>query len=391
MKIPSYFKSVFALTFFVYSLLASSYILPSFLLRSGFGVGQAGVLMSVFFVGATLARPLAGMAVERFGVRRVIVVSALVGALAGLSYLFGSFAALFAGRFAVGVCYSLIYVAVMSYQALAIPAEARGRAFSYLCLASMMPQFFVVPLSELLIDGGAAPAFLLLSTVILAFLAVYAVRLPGLESASQSAGERKEWGTWSELLSRRDTWSLLLSIFTLSLAANAAVQYVPNLVRQLGLKGTIFTWSLSPSSIVVRLTFCTWMLTFFDRRSIFCFWALMESVALLWASCSGGTAAFILSGILFGVSHGFDYPAINALLPDVIPPRLLPKGSALYLLANDLPPILLPLIIGAAPQSMGLSGVLRTIGFIAIAAFPLLYWFMWRHPPLRAQSGGGRA
>ena len=107
------------------------------------------------------------------------------------------------------------------------------------------------------------------------------------------------------------------------------------------------------------------------------------------AAVSSGVIGFAVSGILFGISHGLDFPAISALVPDVIPPRLLPKGSVLYLLSNDLPPILLPLILGAVPESVGMKGVLSGIGIAALVLWPFIYWVMWRHPKLHAQCGSG--
>ena len=90
--------------------------------------------------------------------------------------------------------------------------------------------------------------------------------------------------------------------------------------------------------------------------------------------------------MLFGISHGLNYPAVSALLPDVVPPRLMPKGASLFLLVHDLPPFLLPLFIGAAPASVGLGGVLFATGVLGAVAFPLIYVFLWR-PGIVGKAG----
>lgn len=387
MRLPSYFYSIFTLTFCAHSLVSASYVLPSLLLQMDFGSWRMGVVMSVFYVGATCARPLGGWMVERVGVRGAVTGAALLGAAAGLGYLSRNFCALMLARFLVGMAYSVVYVAITAYQGLVIPAAERGRIFGYLCLGSILPQFVVVPLSEFLIDRGFIRLFMMLSSAILTALALYALRMPHAgKGATGQAVTGVAWGSWGELIRRRETWALLASIFTVSLTATAAIQYVPNLMRGLGFRGTWFTWALTPVSVLVRVTLCAWLLTSFDRRTSFCFWAVGEALSLLLAASSKWIPWFVAAGMLFGLSHGVDYPAISALVPDVFPPRLLPKGSSLYLLANDLPPILLPLLIGALSERMGLDGVLAVIGCFAIGTFPVIYATLWRHPPLRAQT-----
>jgi len=274
----------------------------------------------------------------------------------------------------------------MAYQGLAIPAEQRGRLMTYLTLASMAPQFVLVPLSEFLIDGGLSRVFMLLTTIILLGMSAFALTLP-VGAGTAAVKEKREWGTWRELLSRRDTWALLASFFTVTLTANAACQYVPNLMRTLGLHGTPFTTTFAPASIAVRLTVCAWVMNSFDRRRSFCLFATIEAVSLLVAAAGWGMPGFIAAAVLFGLSHGLDYPAVSALLPDVVPPHLMPKGASLLLLVHDLPPFLLPLAIGAAPASMGLNGVIFAVGVIGAIAFPLIYVFLWR-PGLKDSKGG---
>lgn len=387
MKLPSNFYSIFTLTFFTHSLISASYMLPSLLLQMKFSVWEMGMLMSVFYIGATCARPLGGWLVERVGVRSSVTGGALLGAVTALGYLSWNFYVLMFSRFFVGMAYSVVYVAIIAYQGLVIPAAERGRIFSYLCLASILPQFAVVPLSEFLIDGGFIRLFMMLSGAILAALALYALHMPrvGKETMGQAFID-VAWGTWRELLSRRSTWALLASIFIISLTATAAVQYVPNLMRGLGFKGTWFTWSLTPVIVLMRMIFCAWLLTFFDQRTSFCFCAVVEALSILLAASSKQIPWFMAAGMLFGLSHSVDYPAINALVPSVFPPRLLPKGSSLYLLAQDLPPILLPLLIGALSGPMGLDKVLAVIGIFAVITLPLIYTTLWHHPPLRASK-----
>jgi MFS family permease len=388
LKLPSCFKLIFLLNLGVYGVLSTNFVLPSLLVKLQFPMWQVGLLMSVFYFGATLARPLGGCLSEKFGARRTIFLSAAAGAVLSLCFAVLDFKVLLVSRFLVGAAYSVIYVALTAYQGRVIPPESRGQVFSYLCLASISPQFVVVPLSELCIDNGAVKTYMLFSAVILAVLALYAVHAPFEAPASAEKGSEK-WGTWGEVLSRRDTWALLMSVFVLSFTGTACVQYIPNLARSFGLKATLFTWTFTIVVIFIRLFVSGRLLSVWDRRAAVCCWCFVETLSMLLAAVSSGVMGFFTSGILFGISHGLDFPAISALVPDVIPPRLLPKGSVLYLLANDLPPILLPLILGAVPESVGMSGVLLFSGIAALLLWPFIYWVMWRHPRLHGHCSSG--
>ncbi len=390
MKLPSCFKSIFLLNMGVFGLISSSYVLPSLLIRLNFPHWQVGMVMSVFYFGATLARPLGGYLSEKFGARRTIFVSAVGGAVIALSFTLLNFKVLLVSRFFVGVLYSVIYVTLTAYQGANVPAESRGQVFSFLGLASISPQFFVVPLSEFFIDRGAVKTYMLFSSVVLSALALYVLSLP-MEREERNDGREVQWGSWGEVLERRDTWALLASEFVLSFMATASTQYVPNLVRSFNLKGTLYTWVLTLVIITVRLTFCGKALSFFDRRASLCLWGVVEAVSVTLAARASTAGGFVSAAFLFGLSHGLAFPTISALLPDVMPRHLLPKGAALFLLAYDLPPILLPLIFGAVPESIGLAGVVAAVGTLALFLWPLNYGVLWRHPALRRQGERSQA
>ena len=385
MTLPRSLYPVFILMFLINCFFSSTYVLPSMLLRAGFSSWRAGVLMSVFYGAAFLSRPLASWLVERLGVKGSVLLSTLAGAAAGVAMLSSDFGALAASRAGLGVAASVFYVAAMAYQGLAITAEDRGRVMGLLTLASMMPQMFLVPLSEYLIDGGFERVYLLLPALILVVAAAFSLTL---KAGAGTAAVKKEgdWGTWRELLSRRDTWALCASFFMVTLTATGVCQYMPTLMRSLGLRAAALTSTFSPTSVAIRLTICAWVMTKFDRRRSFSLFATVEAVALMLGARSAALPGFICAAALFGVSHGLNYPAVSALLPDVVPPRLMPKGASLFLLVHDLPPFLLPLVIGAAPASVGLGGVLFGTGALGAIAFPLIYLFLWR--PGIAKKGG---
>lgn len=384
-RLPRSFYTNFVLLFLNNSLFAASYVMPSQLLGMGFSQWRAGVLMSAFFVGAFVTRPAASRMIERFGIKRSILAGVVPGAAAGVLMLSGGFAPLLFSRFCLGVAGSVLYVAVMAYQGLSFTAEERGRVVGFLTLASILPQFLLVPLSEYLIDGGMQAIFMLLSSAVLTFAALFALTLPK-DAGTAAVTEKREWGSWGELFSRRDTWALLASFFVVSLTTNVACQYVPNLMRSLGLRGSSFTQTMALTSVLIRLSIGALIMTSFDRRRTFTVFAMVEAASMILAGRSASTAGFVLSGVAFGVSHGIDFPAMTALLPDTVPAHLLPKGASAYLIVYDVATILVPLAIGAAPARFGMGGVIGAAGALGLVAFPLIYFFLWRPGMVKAEK-----
>lgn len=359
--------------FLVNGLFSSSYVLPSRLLRMGFSPWRTGVLMSAFFAGAFATRPAAGRMVEKLGVGKCVLAAALPGAAAGAAMLARGFAPLLLSRFCLGMAGGVLYVAQVAYQGLAIGTDERGRAAGPLTLASVLPQFLLVPFAERLLDSGAARVFMLLPSFALLLSAAFALSLPK-DAVAAVAGREREWGGWGELLARRGTWALLASFFIESLTSAAACQYVPNLMRSLGLRGGPYSQTFTLFSVLIRLTLCAWAMTAFDRRRTFTVFAAIESASLILSARAANVPAFVFSGAVFGLSHGLVYPAIVALLPDTVPTRLMPKGASAFLLMYDVASILMPLAIGG----FGPRGAIFAAGALGVGAFPLIYIFLWR-------------
>lgn len=91
MKLPRSFWLLFLLVFFSQCIPAAYFVLPSVLSQWNFSAEQIGLLMSSFYFGATLARSLGGWLVEKYGVRRSVILSGGAGAALGLLFLVRDF------------------------------------------------------------------------------------------------------------------------------------------------------------------------------------------------------------------------------------------------------------------------------------------------------------
>src|SRR5262245_39831456 len=130
---------------------------------------QVGLLFSVFSLVAVVLRPMAGVWLDRQGVRRALLPGATLVVLASLGLqAAGSPAALIALMAGFGVGYGLVTMAAAVLAASA-PAEQRGRALSVYYLAAPVSMAVAAPLGLWLFrEIGAAANFALVALLGLA-------------------------------------------------------------------------------------------------------------------------------------------------------------------------------------------------------------------------------
>lgn len=89
----------------------------------------------------------------------------------------------------------------------------------------------------------------------------------------------------------------------------------------------------------------------------------------------------------YGINMGMCFPIILALMPDIFPDRLRPKGISLCFFAIDLGFILSPFFLGYGGQIFGLANILSITGILGLLGGVLLF-FAWRREPRKEQGSG---
>lgn len=160
---------------FVYLALGATFVaLPRTVVDTlGGSTAMAGFSVSVFFVAAVVARPVAGRVVDRLGRRPVLVVAPVIVAatMAGLAVAPGIPAAL-ALRFVQGLAGGSFYVAAVTAETDMAAPDRRASAVARLSIA-IYGAFAAGPLlGEALIGSGQTSTFLVLATLPMAGLAL---------------------------------------------------------------------------------------------------------------------------------------------------------------------------------------------------------------------------
>lgn len=368
------------LVFFIQCVPAGAFLYPAAFTSLGYSSGQIGVLMSILYAAATLGRPFGGVFSERLGIKRTIILGTTGGCLGGLLLMADcSFSLVLIGRCLVGFFFGCSMVAVTAYQSMAIPPEKRGRLFALLGLAYIFPQFLLVPMSEFLLKHSMMKSFLGQISAMLFCAVFFSLPLVPLVQKNRRKQSGVQWGTWNDLFHDSGIRALVLTIFVYCIFHAAGLQYVPTMAMSRGLTGSLFTVSGAVMCIVLRGLFGSVMVRY-NRKALFCLTSAIQAVGVFCATMSYSQTALIISGLIFGLGMGYAYPTMLALIPDVVPVRLVPKGSAAAMFANDLGFIITPLLIGSVDASLSLGHIVQIITGCFLLFVPLSYRFLWGAP-----------
>src|SRR5690606_19562843 len=95
-------------------------------------ITEGGLATSVFLVSAIIMRFVAGMMLDKFGNKEVLVFSVLMFAVSTVLYMFvGTLTALLVLRFFHGIWFSLVTTVAGAIAADIIPPERRGEGMGY--------------------------------------------------------------------------------------------------------------------------------------------------------------------------------------------------------------------------------------------------------------------
>jgi predicted MFS family arabinose efflux permease len=327
---------------------------------------QIGFILGMFGVAALIARPLSGLAVDRFGARPTMLVGA--GAL-GAGALLVPETASFAALAGLRVLQAIGYVAFTTggtalVVSLTTPAERAGRLAAFGAAANVAIALAPAAMTALLVFAPVAVG--LLATAACACLAgLVALLVPAIPTASNQVEAR----TRLLLVPPRRVWLPMLVTGLLGAGFAAFFQFAPILADRRGVATGLLYTSYGVVIIVTRL-FGTRFVDCVPARVIVAVAAVLMAAAYALIA-SGPPFGLLLAGIgLVGASGGLFHPVLlahhAALLPGT-PGR----ASAAFYIAFDLGIGVGSWLFGIMLQVAGVSGMYWLAAASAVVALPL--------------------
>lgn len=373
--------------FLTQSFFALYILYPTVLKDQGFSLGFTGFLMSVFNICSTLGRPFGARFTERIGTRKSLAwTSGIVAGISVLPAFTENPLLLLAIRGMSGAFWGISMVAITSYQGLAIPEEERGGAYSWISVAYILPQVTVFPLADWFVSAGRLPAFFLLGAVVEAAIVGAVIPLPPVREPEARKNE-PAWGAWRELPGVPGFMPVLCTMVLFTFVNASTLQYLPVCLSERGYPASVFIVPNALAAVIFRLVAFRVMDRIRRREAI---GPVIASLGLVLAFLPflPGRGWYAGAGLAYGVVLGMCFPILLALMPDVFPEHLRPKGISLCLFAMDLGFILSPFFQGYGGEIFSLSVMLSVTGILGAAGGVLLH-ASWRRVLARDLAGSG--
>ena len=340
-----------------------------------FSYEAIGWILGIYFLAAMASRPLGGWMLEKFGIRRTLILSGMFSFI-GCSLLFfrESMALLLIGRIISGAGFGVYSTGIFSYQALCVPQKTRGSMLSLLTVGGMLPIATVTPLGEWLLLGSQSTLYLAIGPA-LSLLCCFWGSRAGTATTEETHGGEKPWGTYSELFSSRSFLFLLFTGTLISLI-NAININISLLAVENGLMASHFLMANAAAAVLIRLAGLS-LLNTLPRVALLAPCGVLMACSVVLVSLFPTSGIFVIGGILFGIGIGTGFPMLHALTADILDPALRPKGASAVLLFYDGGFFLTPLIVGYFLPLLGTSETFTMIAVAAGCALVLLEIFYW--------------
>ncbi|MEE8326475.1 MAG: MFS transporter, partial [candidate division NC10 bacterium] len=150
-----------AANFLFFSNISAFNLLPLYVKDLGGSVARIGWIMGVYSLAAIIFQPLVGRWVERFGIKRFLLLGGATGFLASASFAFlTELSPLFSlFRFLQGFGYSAFFIANLTLIAEIAPARHRAEAVAIFGISGLVTMGAAPALGELVIQAYGYPTF----------------------------------------------------------------------------------------------------------------------------------------------------------------------------------------------------------------------------------------
>ena len=355
-------------------ILSVPYLLDNIRLDLNLTYLEAGVLAGAVFIGYVLYGPLGGASTDRLGVRRGILLSAVIVTVASLlrseSVGFVDFLA-YSSLFSVGIVMQIAGITrqIFEWFPSRMVATANGiwnAGFGIgALLASGLTQGFVLPLM-----GGWRNVLLFyaLTSFIGLFLWLGLARdapVDPSEAGSKPAGSR---GSLQSLVRNKNFWLLFIAFGVMTGAQNGSVSWIPTILLSRGLIGVLL-W-LGAIIGTVLLPSLSDLLG--RRRPVILAMSLVLGASVYYLG-SSAWPWMALPAFLVGFNSSPMYPFALTLVGEIrdVPRNTIARAVGFMMAATGLGSVILPSMGGLLRDLTGSFGVVMvSYSAVALVAIP---------------------
>ena len=339
----------------------------------GMGVtdpGTLGWILGIYFAVSTITRPLAGILLERFSIRKVMLAASFfcMASGAGVALAGSSVSLILIFRALTGFSSSLFIVGLTTYQALAVPEKIRGSSFTLASAGTIAPLIALLPIAEGLLRRGFLYAYIWSPLLPAILCLAVAITIPPDDDLNL---ENVYWGTYSEVLKINASRTLLASVILFAMT-DAAIVSMAGLALERNLLASSFISSQALTGLLIRL-FGFKLMDRLPRSRLAALSFSVTAFASVAVTFVNSDIGMIFWGVVYGIGMGYGFPLHLALIGDAVPARLRPKATSLvwFLMAGCY--FISPVLTGFIARYLNFAWAFRIICGIIILFAPKVH------------------
>ena len=305
---PFYFTLILSFFFFINNLTGRVFI-TLYALKLSAQPFTIGVIAAMFAVLPTLLSWRVGRFSDRFGCRRLFIISNAAGFLGMLAiYLFPGIPALFVTSFMYGLMSALYVSPVQNLVGLLSGPPDRAKNYSNFNLVFSATSFIGPMLAGFSFDHAGPRvvclALILLSLVPTTMLAAWGGRLPGGNQAAKARGSVQE------LLSESGLWKVLVTSSLMVMCFDLFQVYIPIYGYGIGLSASVIgiILAMSPLATFAARIFLPALIKRLTAERVLAFSFLIGAAGFILVPFFQSVLILSLVALLFGLSIGCGQP-----------------------------------------------------------------------------------
>ncbi|MGE6368124.1 MFS transporter [Planococcus kocurii] len=334
---------------------------------------DGGLAVTVFLLSAIIMRFFAGMILEKFGKKRILMISLFFFAVSTVLYIFvGSFTVLLWLRFFHGIWFSLLTTVAGAIAADIIPPERRGEGLGYygiaMNLAVVVGPFIALTLQQY---ASAQTVFTTLAVImVIGFFCAVVVKVDETPFAKQEKSKL----SIDDFLEKK-TVPIATVGFLISFAYASIITFISIYAESLGLlKAASFFFVVYAISMLIVRPISGRLFDTSGPKVVIIPSIIIFGIGLISLSFTESSWMLLLSGALIGLGYGTLLPSFQSLAIQAADKHRSGYATGTFFAFYDsgiaVGSVLLGLIAGIA----GYSNLYLMLGLFVIV---VVFYYMW--------------
>ncbi|MDQ0429744.1 MFS family permease [Planomicrobium stackebrandtii] len=371
-------------TFFIfvvfYALLT---FMPLYVLNDlGGTAAEGGVAVSIFLLSAIIMRFFAGMILEKFGKKKILIIALFLFTVSTVFYVFvGSFAVLLLLRFFQGIWFSLVTTVAGAIAADIIPPERRGEGLGYygiaMNLAVVAGPFIALTLQLYM---PAQIVFIVLAVImVIGFLCALGVKVE--EEPVVKSGKHKL--TINDFLEKKSLPIASVGFF-ISFAYASILTFISVYAESLGLiKAASFFFVVYAIAMLVVRPLTGRLFDAVGPSVVIIPSIIIFGVGLISLSFTESSWMLLASGALVGLGYGTLLPSFQTLAIQAADKHRSGYATGTFFALYDSGIAVGSVSLGVLAGIAGYSNLYLMLGIFVIL---IVFYYMWMMPKEQRSS-----